>query len=219
METERILTVALADDHSMVRTGIEAIVSSFGGFSVVASVENGVQLVRALGMMDKLPDMCVIDINMPEQNGYETLDILRERFPSVKALMLTMYDNEFSIIKAFSKGAKGYVLKESDPLELRDALWLVYEGEIYHPEVISNRRLFQQLHAASLHGTRRISEKEMLFLPYCCTELSLKEIAVKMGVSTRTVQGYRDSLFDKLSLKTRTGLAIYAITAGLVPVR
>ncbi len=219
MNTEKLITVALADDHSMVRTGIESIIKSFGDFAVVASVENGAQLLKEIKMMDNPPDLCVVDINMPQQDGYETLDILRERFPSVRALVLTMYDNEYSIIKVFSKGAKGYVLKESDPLELKDALWSVYYGEIYHPEAISNKKLFQLLQPGNAHGATKISEKEMLFLPYCCTELSLKEIGVKMGVSTRTVQGYRDSLFAKLSLKTRTGLAIYAIKAGLVPVR
>lgn len=219
METQKTVTVALADDHAMVRTGIAAIINGFGGFSVILSVENGTQLIRELGMADRLPDICVVDINMPECNGYETLDLLSIKFPLVKTLILTMYDNEFSILKMLGKGAKGYVLKESDPLELKDALTIVYNDEIYHPEVLSNRRFFQRIQASNFSGMQKISEKEMLFLPYCCTELTLKEIGVKMGVSTRTIQGYRDSLFDKLSLKTRTGLAIYAIKAGLVTVR
>lgn len=218
MEHTPLIKIAIADDHEMVRKGIANFIDMFGGFDVVLTATNGNDLISQLKKADTLPDICILDINMPEMNGFETLDILRAAYPVIRVLVLTMYDNEQTIIKMFSYGARGYLLKNSGPDELKEALLTIHAGELYHPDIKASHFQFF-LHGKPDPAFPRITDKEMLFLTYCCTELSYKEIAQKMGVALRTVQGYRDSLFSKLVLKTRTGLAMYAITAGLVPLR
>jgi two-component system invasion response regulator UvrY len=218
MDNKNVIKVAITEDHKIVRKAIANFINGFGGFEILVNSVNGQDLIKQLGRLDQLPDICILDINMPELNGFETLDIMRERYPDVKVLILSMYENEQTIIKAFSKGARGYLLKDSEPLDLKQALVNIYEGDLYHPDLLSTH-FHSYLKGKNEPSLPRISEKEMEFLPYCCTELSYKEIAKEMGVALRTVQGYRDSLFDKLGLKTRTGLAMYAIKAGLVPLR
>ncbi|RZL20419.1 MAG: response regulator transcription factor [Pedobacter sp.] len=218
MTIQEKIRIAITEDHTIVRKAVAGFINGFGGFDIIINSSNGHDLIRQLELANELPEICVLDINMPEMNGFETLDRLREKYPEIRVLILSMYEHEQTIIKAFSKGARGYVIKDSDPLDLKSALLTVYEGELYHPE-LKTSHFYAYLHGRHDPALPRISEKEMQFLPYCCTELSLKEIAAEMGVALRTVQGYRDSLFDKLGFKTRTGLAMYALKAGLVPLR
>lgn len=218
MDQQNTIKIAITEDHMIVRKALANFINGFGGFEIIITSTNGQDLANQLVKSAMLPDICILDINMPAMNGFEALDLLRTKFPGVKVLILSMYENEQTIIKAFSKGASGYLLKDSEPLDLKQALITIYEGELYHPE-IKTSQFYAYLSGRNEPFLPRITEKEMQFLPYCCTELSYKEIADKMGVALRTVQGYRDSLFDKLGLKTRTGLAMYAITAGLVPLR
>ncbi|RYD59172.1 MAG: response regulator transcription factor [Sphingobacteriales bacterium] len=218
MDQKKVIKIAITEDHKIVRKAIATFINGFGGFDILLNSVNGQDLIQQLGRMNELPDICVLDINMPKMNGFETLDALRQKFPDIKVLILSMYENEQTIIKAFSKGARGYLLKDSEPLDLKQALISVYEGDLYHPD-LKLSRFHARLKGRHEPSLPRISEKEMEFLPYCCTELSLKEIAKEMGVALRTVQGYRDSLFDKLGMNTRAGLVIYAITTGLVPMR
>lgn len=216
MQHQKTVKIAITEDHQIVRKAIAGFINGFGGFAIIISAVNGQDLLQQLSCAREQPDICVLDINMPSMNGFETLKQLRERYPDIKVLILSMYDNEQAIIKSFTMGACGYLQKDCDPLDLKAALLTVYDGELYHPDIKSSHFKYY-LTGKHDPGLPRITEKEMQFLPYCCTELSLKEIAQQMGVALRTVQGYRDSLFDKLSLKTRTGLAMYAIKSGLVP--
>ena len=218
MTIQENIRIAITEDHTIVRKAVANFIKGFGGFEIIINSTNGYDLIRQLELASDLPDICVLDINMPELNGFETLDRIRDKYPDIKVLILSMYEHEQTIIKAFNKGARGYVIKDSDPLDLKAALLTVYEGELYHPEIKASH-FYAYLQGKNDPALPRISENELQFLPYCCTELSLKEIASEMGVALRTVQGYRDSLFDKLGLKTRTGLAMYAIKAGLVPLR
>lgn len=215
MEQETI-KIAITEDHQIVRKAIEGFIKGFGGFEILMQAVNGQDLIGQLQQATHLPDITVLDINMPELNGFETLEQLRTKFPDIKVLILSMYNNEQAIIKAFRMGAHGYLQKDCDPLDLKAALLTVYEGDLYHPDIRASH-FTSYLTGRNDPSLPRITEREMQFLPYCCTELSLKEIANEMGVALRTVQGYRDSLFDKLNLKTRTGLAMYAIKSGLVP--
>lgn len=213
-----IIKIAIAEDHKIVRKAIANFIQGFGGFEILLHAVNGQDLIRQLEIAPVPPDICVLDINMPELNGFETLLLLKDKFPEIRVLILSMYEHEQTIIKAFSNGAKGYLPKDSEPLDLKQALLSIYEGDLYHPDLKASH-FYTYLSGKHEPSLPRITEKEMQFLPYCCTELSYKEIGQKMGVALRTVQGYRDSLFDKLNLRTRTGLAMYAITAGLVPLR
>ena len=213
-------SVALVDDHVMLRNGLANIIRNFE-HDVLFEADNGRQCISRLeeGLT---PSIVLLDINMPELDGYATALVIKNRFPQVKVLALSMYDSENSIIRMLRNGARGYILKDSDPAELHAALLDIQQKGYYYSEMISSRliRLVNDLDnpEGQLKQMINLNEREVEFLRLGCTELTYKEIADKMGVSPRTVDGYRDILFDKLHVKTRVGLVLYAIRSGLVVV-
>jgi two-component system, NarL family, invasion response regulator UvrY len=162
----------------------------------------------------------MLDINMPYKDGYETALYLKTNFPDIKILVLSMFDNELSIIKMLRNGAKGYILKDSEPEELSAAIDAVLRKGYYYSDLVSGKLV----HAINkmddndngINEFVKLTPKELEFLKHVCSELTYKEIAEKMHLSPRTVEGYRDQLFFKLNLKTRVGLVLYAIKNGIV---
>lgn len=210
-----VIRIALADDHTMFRKGIAELLLGFGGFEILTDASNGRELIEKVEALPVPPDICLLDVNMPELNGYDTLAQMRQRWPGMKFLALSMYDHEFSIIKMLRNGANGYILKDSDPAQLKKALEDIYYKGFYHSELVSGR-LISMLKQGTDYNQIQISEREQQFLIHCCSELTYKEIAQLMKLSVRTVEGYRDGLFEKLGLKSRSGLVIYALKNGLV---
>ena len=213
-----MINIAIADDHTILRKGVAEILSKFDDFSVVMEAANGKDLVTKMTAATILPDVCIVDINMPEMNGYETATAIRATWPHIKILALSMYDTELNVIKMLRNGANGYVLKDSDPEELRTAISRVHKDGFYHSEIVTGRML-NILHDPNGKMNIEVSDKELQFLGYCCTELTYKEIADKMYLSPRTIDGYRENLFKKLNITTRTGLAIYAIKSGVASIK
>jgi len=215
MKTTQPIKIAIADDHTILRKGVIELINSFGEFRVIFDAVNGKDLIEKIQAAAEKPEICLLDINMPEMNGYETASYLRTNFPNIRILALSMYDHEFSIIKMLRSGANGYILKETDPLELRSALLAIHTKNFYHSEQVSGR-LVHIAHDPKKHDYN-LSDKEVQFLSLCCTELGYKEIAEQMHLSRRTVEGYRDALFEKLNVRTRSGLVILSIRMGLCP--
>ena len=213
-----MINIALADDHAILRKGVAEILSKFDNMSVVMEAGNGRELITKMQAATTLPDVCIIDINMPEMNGYDTAAEIKKRWPEIKILALSMYDTELNVIKMLRSGANGYVLKDSDPEELRFAISEVCRHGFYHSELVTGRML-HILHDADNKMSVELNERETTFLGYCCTELTYKEIADQMFLSPRTIDGYREALFKKLNITTRTGLAMYAIKVGMVSVK
>ena len=171
-----------------------------------------------LGRIKVLPDICLLDINMPVLNGYDTMDQLHSRWPGLKVVALSMYDSEFSIIKMLRSGACGYFLKDADPDELHNALFHICENGFYHSELISNRIIGQLRHdAEEILALINLSQAELEFLKWVSSDFSIKEIAEQMNVKPRTLEKYSEVLFRKLHIKSRTGLAMFAIRIGIVP--
>ena len=210
-----IIRVALADDHTMFRKGIAELLRKSDQFEVVAEAKNGQELIDMIGKLKKEPDVCLLDVNMPVLDGYHTLLALKEKYPAMKFLALTMYDHEFMIIKMLRNGINGYLLKEDDPEELKRAIVFVVEHDFYHSELVSGR-LINILKQGKDYKAVLLSANEQTFLELCCTEMIYKEIATAMNLSVRTIEGYRDDLFLRLGVKTRTGLVIYALKHGIV---
>jgi two-component system invasion response regulator UvrY len=214
-------SVALVDDHVLLRNGLAAIIRNFQSHDVLFEADNGRQCIERLDA-GLLPSIVLLDINMPQMDGYATALCIKQRFPQVKVLALSMYDSENSIIRMLRHGARGYILKDSDPAELQAALLDVQQKGYYYSEMITSRliRLVNDLDnpEGTLQQMIALNEREIEFLKLVCTELTYKEIADRMGVSPRTVDGYRDILFEKLPVKTRVGLVLYAIRSGLVVV-
>lgn len=210
------IRVAIADDHALFRKGLVEILSGFPEIELVLDASNGKELIEGIGKLPKKPEVCILDINMPVLNGYDTAKALHEKYPKTKILALSMYDGEFNIIKMLRSGAHGYVLKDIEPGQLRDAIVNIFQDGYYHSELITNNILRESKNPGEEKATVVLTEKEMNFLKYSCTDLTYKEIAEQMGLSHRTVESYRDNLFEKLNIRSRTGLALYAVKTGIV---
>lgn len=214
-------SVAVVDDHVLLRNGLATLIHSLDRYAVLFEAANGKDLIRQLKPR-YLPDIILLDINMPEMDGYETALWLKRNHPEIKVLALSMYDNENAIIRMMKNGAKGYILKDIDPLEFRMALDSLTRKGFYYSEMVTGKLI----HAVNnldepgqtIQKLVTLNEREIDFLKLACSELTYKEIADRMYVSPRTIDGYRDTLFEKLSIKTRVGLVLYAIKNGIVSV-
>jgi len=205
METEKI-RIAIVDDHTLFRNGVASLMSEFPDLQVVFEAENGQQMQAAL-TKHPAPDVVLMDINMPVMDGYEATVWLRKNYPGSKVLALSMFEDDLAVIKMIKSGASGYVLKESKSRDLLEAIKTIYTKGVYINELVSGKLI----RSMGDDDEIEISKKELDFLKYCCSELTYKEIADKMNVSPRTVDNYREALFLKLNLKSRTGLVLYAI--------
>ncbi|MBK9533108.1 MAG: response regulator transcription factor [Chitinophagaceae bacterium] len=211
-------SIVLVDDHSLLRMGLASLVESLGN-TVLFEADNGKEFLEKI---DKniLPDIVLMDINMPEMDGFQTTHWLKINHPGVHVLALSMYDNETSIIRMLKCGAKGYILKDSEPAELKAAIHSLMDKGFYYSDLVSGKLM----HAINklddendgLKNLVPLNDRETEFLKLACSELTYKEIADKMFVSPRTIDGYRDALFEKLLLKTRVGLVMYAIKNRIV---
>lgn len=213
-------SIVLVDDHSLLRSGLATLVESQGN-TVLFEADDGKDFITKLDT-NYLPHIVLMDINMPEMDGFETTQWLKQNHPDVRVLALSMYDNETSIIRMLKCGARGYILKDSEPAELKEAITALMERGFYYSDLVSGKLM----HAINkmddetdgLKNLAPLNDRETDFLKYACTEMTYKEIADKMFVSPRTIDGYRDALFERLKLKTRVGLVMYAIKNGIVNV-
>lgn len=215
------IKVVLVDDHTLLRNGLAGLVDSIDGYSVLYQSDNGEDFIARL-KGDELPDLVLLDINMPIKDGYETAQWLKQNYPDIKILALSMYDNEQSIIKMIRYGAKGYLLKDTHPKEFKAALDAVMTKGFYYSEMVTGKLIHAVHSSGESTGAKnllsKLNERETEFLKLACTEMTYKEIAEKMFLSPRTIDGYRDTLFEKLNVKTRVGLVMYAIKNGIVQV-
>jgi DNA-binding NarL/FixJ family response regulator len=211
MENDKIL-IAIIDDHTLFRNGVASLMGEFEELQVVFEAENGQQMQYAL-KKHPLPDVMLMDINMPVMDGYEATAWLKKTYPTVRVLALSMFEDDLAVIKMIRSGACGYVLKESRPRELLEAIKSIHAKGVYINEMVTGKLIRS---VAGPENAVDITQKELDFLKLCCSELTYKEIADKLFVSPRTVDNYREALFQKLNLKSRTGLVLYAIQNQVV---
>ncbi len=206
--------IVIVDDHILIANALAEIISKFKDFNVVYTCENGKDLQQKINSTIK-PDIILLDVSMPEMDGFETAKWLSETYPDILIMALSMQNDDASLIKMIKNGAKGYMLKNIQPLELEMSLQKLIKKGRYFPEWASIK-VFESLNDkdADDKNNIKLSNREIEFLKYSTTEMSYKEMAEKMFCSPRTVENYRDSLFTKLGLKTRVGLAVYAIKNG-----
>jgi DNA-binding NarL/FixJ family response regulator len=214
-------TIALADDHVLLRKGLADLVSK-QGYTVLFQADNGEEFLDKLKTNPE-PDIVLLDINMPKKDGYETALWLKRNKPGIKVLALSMYDDEKAIIRMLKNGARGYILKDAEPSDLKAAIESVLTRGFHYSEMVTGK-LIHSINAMSeedseIKSTLGLSEKEITFLKLAATELTYKEIAEQMHLSPRTIDGYRDELFEKLDLKSRVGLVLFAIKNGIVNIQ
>lgn len=206
-------TIAIVDDHILIAQAIKGIIANFENFETICECENGQELIDKIKTHHVLPDIVLLDISMPVMDGFQTADWLQKNHPEVLVMVLSMQNDEQSVIKMVKNGAKSYLLKNSHPRELESALLKLVENGFYYPEWAS-KIIFSSINKTSNEALSKLTEREKEFLKYTITEKSYKEIAELMFCSPRTVESYRDNLFEKLNLKSRVGLAVYAIKNG-----
>ncbi|HEU0111716.1 MAG TPA: response regulator transcription factor [Flavisolibacter sp.] len=214
-------TIALADDHVLLRNGLASLLQDLD-YEVVFEADNGKQFIEKLKTHPH-PQIALMDINMPEMDGYDTTFYLKQNYPDIKVLALSMYDDENAIIRMLKSGAKGYILKDSDPTELKAAIYAVANKGFYHSELVTGTLIHTINHLddpehSSAKEVLGLNDRELELLKYICTEMTFKEIAEKMKLSPRTIDGYRDALLEKLQCKSRIGLVLFAIKNGIVVV-
>lgn len=207
--------IAIVDDHVLIGNALKSIISNFNQFEVIHISENGLDFQEKLKSKPTLPDIVLLDISMPLMDGYQTAKWLKETHPNILIMVLSMQDDEQSLIKMIKNGAKGYMLKNTQPIKLEEGLIKLIEKGHFFPDWASNKILTSiSEEKIDVSLKNKLSEREIEFLKYTTTEMTYKEISEKMFCSPRTVDNYRDSLFEKLEIKSRVGLAVYALKNG-----
>jgi len=203
------------DDHNLLRKALGKLISSFENYAVLFEGDSGKELKTKI-TQHVIPDIILLDVNMPDMDGYETVRWLNKNYPQVKVLALSMFSDETTIIRMLRLGAKGYILKNIEPEELKEALDSIMKKDFYLSEYISGK-IISGLHKDLGNPDEQVplSDKEKEFLRLVCSELTYKDIADKMYISHRTVDNYRNVLFEKLKVRSRVGLVMYAIKNGI----
>lgn len=191
-------------------------VNGHPAFQVLFEADNGVELQQKIGK-EGVPDVILMDINMPLMDGYDATAWLRQRYPAVKVLALSMYDSESCVINMLKCGAKGYLLKDEEPEILIHAMKEVHSTGFYFSPLVS-KPVTQLLNdvSASASGRHYLTDREVEMIYYMATEMTYKQIADKMFLSIKTIEGYRETICEKLEVKTRIGVVISALKQGII---
>jgi len=214
-------SIAIVDDHTMFRKGLAALINLFPSYEVLFEASNGNDMISQL-QNNNLPDIILLDITMPQKDGYETAEWLRLNHPDIKVLALSTMESESAIIKMIKHGARGYVLKDAEPTELKRAFDELFSIGFYFNELVT-RKVMQSINqlvteTSELNTFVKITPRELEFIRHACSEKSYQQIAREMFLSERTIDGYRESLFKKLNVNTRVGLVMYAIKNKIIQI-
>jgi DNA-binding NarL/FixJ family response regulator len=216
METKKI-KVVIADDHKLFRKGIRALLEDFDFIDEINEASNGLELIELLEKMESLPDVILLDLRMPVMDGVEAQQKIRILYPDIKVIILTMEDDEQYILHLINEGVNGYLLKNTDPDEVEFAIQKVVEKGFYFSEDIS-KLVMKGLVRKDKHDLSVVldlNERELEILKLICKEFTASEIADKLNLSVRTIEGYRQKLLEKSGAKNMAGLVVFAIKNNL----
>lgn len=212
--------VAVADDHVLFRKGLITILETDPNIEVVLDANNGKELIQQLD--NGLPDVILMDLKMPEMDGMEATKIVKKKYPEIKVLVLSMYDEEQFIIYCLELGANGYLLKNTDPDEVMKAISVVIEKDFYfndHISTVMMKGLHQKNRSKSkpkLVSGIQLTNREKEVLELICKEFTTPEIGEKLFISHRTVEGHRKNLLEKTGAKNTAGLVVFALKNELI---
>lgn len=214
------IRIAIADDHKIFRTGLIAVLKDVDEFNVVLEAGSGSELIEQIAT--EKPDLILMDIKMPDMDGLQTTLYIREHFEDIKILVISMYHENKYIIDMMKAGANGYLLKNAEPKEIIQAINTVHHTGFYFNQPMSGtlmKDLLGMQPSSSSQSEAVLNEREIDVLKLICEERSNVEIADKLCLSVRTVEGYRTKLFEKIGSKNIVGLVLYAVKQGIVPVK
>ncbi len=212
------IKIGLADDHILLRNALATLIAQFAHCEVIAEADNGRELINQFDN-NNLPHVVLLDLNMPVMDGFETAAWLHTTYPGVHILMLTMYESDQALIRLLQLGVRGFLKKDIHPTELEIAIRSVVQYGFYYSQQVSGK--MANLFRSKTSGTMvlesaMLATEEFTFLKLAASDLTYKEIALKMKLNPRAIDGLRDRLFEKLEVKSRVGLAMYAIRQGIV---
>ncbi len=212
------IKVAIADDHQIFRKGVILSLRSYTNLKFVLEAENGEELLA--GLAEAEPDVILMDLRMPGKDGIETTKAVNKLYPNMHVLVLTMYEDERFVTHLMENGANGYLLKSSDPAEIKKAIFEVYSKGYYLNNFV-NRILLKKSHnkvksIPTLNSEIQISDKEKQVIRLLCMEYTAQEIAKEMEISARTVEAIKDRLMERFGVKNSVGLVFFAMKNSLI---
>jgi DNA-binding NarL/FixJ family response regulator len=213
------INLAIADDHKIFRNGLKAALEDYPDFNLLIEASNGKELIGLLA--DHEPDVILMDIKMPEMDGMQTTAHINQHFKNIKVLALSMHNEDKYIVDMMKAGASGYLLKNAEPEEIIEAIQTVHNKGFYFNEHLSVTLIKQLVgpgHTDNASQGIELNDREIEVLKLVCQECSNQEIADKIFLSVRTVEGYRARLFEKTGSKNLVGLVIFAIKRGIISV-
>lgn len=210
------IQLALVDDHQLFRKGLMQLIKSLSHpFEILSEWHNGQQFLNSLEK-GPLPDIAILDISMPLMDGFEIAAHLQSHYPTIKVLVLSMNEDEASLVKMLRLGVKGYLSKDVEPEELEAALLHIHQKGHYYSDQMTGKLIEILKTPEKKPSNHLLKEREMEFVRLACSELTYEQIADKMCLSVKTVDGYRASVFDKLQVRSRVGMVMHAMNAGWV---
>jgi DNA-binding NarL/FixJ family response regulator len=217
--TTRDINVVITDDHKLFRRGIASLLEDFDFIGNIYEAGNGIELLSLLEQTNPLPDLVLLDLQMPEMDGMEATLEIRKKYPDLKIIILTMQNDEQIILYMIQQGVNGYLMKNAEPDELENAIKNVLKKDMYFPEDIS------RLVYGSLSGKNRnertgshLTAREIEVLELICKERTANEIAEELKIGRRTVEGYRKNLLEKTGSKNMAGLVVYALKNEIIKI-
>jgi len=212
------IKIAIADDYKIYRDGLKVGLSSDENLEVMMEADNGEELMKALESTN--PDVILMDLKMPIMDGMEATIAVRKKYPAIKVLVVTMYEDDKFIIHLMENGANGYLLKNTEPDEIIKSIYAVYENGYYFNDVV-NKALLKKLVLKnnlkpSFNQNVELTERELEVLKLICAEKTAAEIAKEIFLSPRSVEGIRQRLIEKIGVRNTAGLVMFAVKNNMV---
>jgi two-component system invasion response regulator UvrY len=220
---KKALKLAIVDDHNLFRKGLIKLINlgdKENKYTILFEAENGNDLQNKLNIAE-LPDIIILDIDMPGMDGYESVKWLKNHYPDINILVVSMFESEKTILRMIQLKVNGYLSKDIEVEDMHEALEAIANKGMYYSDLMTDA-MAQSIHNKNNADDNPIlhtlSDNESTFLVLACTELTYQQIADKMFLSPKTIDGYREALFQRFVVKNRVGLAVYAIKNGLVKI-
>lgn len=209
------IKVIIADDHEMVRDGLQVMISKIDEIEVIGEASNGEELVSLTRKL--LPDVILTDVKMPKCNGIDATKIIKNEFPHIGIVALSSFDEESLILDMVNAGANGYLLKNAGKQELTAAVKAAYKDDPYYSQDV-NLKLSQMIARGGVYSKGpSFKERELQVIELICDGLSSKQIASRLNLRTRTIERYRDNIMNKMEVNNAAAVVLYAVQHGLYP--
>lgn len=223
MSYNQQIKIGIVDDHNLFRKGLIKLIHAINDkrYFILFEAENGNDLISRLDRK-ALPDIVIMDIDMPEMGGYEAVKWLQDHYPDIAILVISMVDTEEAIVRMIKLGVKGYLSKDIETEDLAAALKSIANKKFHYTDFISGKLIHSVKNEEEADPEEKLAlkltEREREFIAYACSEMTYDEIADKMYISPKTVDNYRESVFKKINVKTRVTLALFAVKHKLVSI-